>query len=112
LERWEQRGERLSRRDLPDNPEQYREFTVPVEYLKEALHHDARGVLDKVRAELLFLTGDQDTVVLPNRLEELYELAHEPKKLVTLPGVGHDYRKYPEQIETVNRVVAEFVKPE
>ena len=52
--------------------------------------------MDKISPRpILFITTDDDRIVLPEESEELYNRAGEPKKLVTLKGYGH-YEVYAE----------------
>ncbi|MBI4236254.1 MAG: alpha/beta fold hydrolase [Chloroflexi bacterium] len=48
---------------------------------------------------LLILQGEADTVVPPAEAHLLYDHAGDPKELVTLPGVGHHFRREPAAIE-------------
>ena len=71
-------------------------MTVPVEYIDDTLGFNPEWVVDKISPRpVLFITSDQDRLVPPEESEQLYARAGEPKKLVTLKGVGH-YEVYEE----------------
>jgi hypothetical protein len=43
-------------------------------------------------------------------MREGFSYANEPKEFVVIPGIGHDYRKFPGQISLVNEQVLKFIK--
>ena len=64
--------------------------TIPLEYIDETLSHHADWVVDKIAPRpVLFINSDDDRLVPPEESQSLYDKAGEPKKLVTLSGVGH-----------------------
>jgi dipeptidyl aminopeptidase/acylaminoacyl peptidase len=64
--------------------------TVPLEYIDETLSHHADWVVDKIAPRpVLFINSDDDRLVPPEESQSLFDKAGEPKKLVTLSGVGH-----------------------
>ena len=70
--------------------------TLPMEYIDETLQFNPEWVVDKISPRpILFITSDDDRLVPPEESYSLYEKAGEPKKLVTLTGVGH-YEVYVE----------------
>ena len=92
--------DRQSRRPSPprsaqNNPNAV--MTIPVEYIDDTLGFNPRvgRRQDRPPAPVLFITSDQDRLVPPEESEQLYAHAGEPKKLVTLKGVGH-YEVYEE----------------
>ena len=71
-----------------DNPSAVSE--VPLEYVDDTLGFNAEWVVDKIAPRpIMFITTDNDRLVLPEESEELYARAGEPKKLVTLKGYSH-----------------------
>ena len=70
--------------------------TIPLEYVDDTLGFNAEWSVDKVSPRpILFITSDNDRLVLQEESEQLYAHAKEPKKLVVLKGVGH-YEVYTE----------------
>lgn len=59
---------------------------------------------------MLFIAGGDDKIVILERMREGFGYANEPKKFVVVPGIGHDYRKFPEQISLVNEQILQFIK--
>ena len=70
--------------------------TLPVEYVDDTIGFNPEWIVDKVSPRpILFITSDNDRLVLPEESEQLYAHAREPKKLVVLKGYGH-YEVYAE----------------
>ena len=70
--------------------------TIPVEYVDDTIGFNPEWIVDKVSPRpILFITSDNDRLVLKEESEQLYAHAKEPKKLVVLKGVGH-YEVYAE----------------
>ena len=70
--------------------------TLPVEYVDDTIGFNPEWIVDKVSPRpILFITSDNDRLVLPEESEQIYAHAGEPKKLVVLKGYGH-YEVYAE----------------
>ena len=70
--------------------------TIPIEYVDDTLGFNPEWIVDKISPRpILFITSDNDRLVLPEESEQLYAHAKEPKKLVVLRGYGH-YEVYAE----------------
>lgn len=70
--------------------------TIPLEYVDDTVGFNPEWIVDKVSPRpILFITTDDDRLVLPEESEQLYAHAKEPKKLVVLKGYGH-YEVYVE----------------
>ncbi len=68
----------------------------PIEYVDDTLGFNPEWIVDKISPRpILFITSDNDRLVLPEESEQLYAHAGEPKKLVVLKGYGH-YEVYAE----------------
>jgi len=48
--------------------------------------------------------------VPPEHVQELFEHANEPKKLIYLEGMDHEYRHNREEIEKVNGLVLDALR--
>ena len=86
--------------------------TIPVEYVDDTVGFNPEWIVDKIAPRpVLFITSDDDRLVLPEESEQLYAHAGEPKKLVTLKGVGH-YEVYEEPAfsEVMEHTVAWYRK--
>ena len=70
--------------------------TIPLEYVDDTIGFNPEWIVDKISPRpILFITSDNDRLVLPEESEQLYAHAKEPKKLVVLKGAGH-YEVYAE----------------
>jgi dipeptidyl aminopeptidase/acylaminoacyl peptidase len=70
--------------------------TIPLEYVDDTMGFNPEWIVDQVSPRpILFITSDNDRLVLPEESEQLYTHAKEPKKLVVLKGYGH-YEVYQE----------------
>ena len=70
--------------------------TIPLEYVDDTLGFNPEWIVDKISPRpILFITSDNDRLVLPEESDQLYAHAGEPKKLVVLKGYGH-YEVYTE----------------
>jgi len=99
-------GFRISKRDLPDNSNKYREFAIPVSYLKDAVQYSAVNEVKNIHKSLMIFIGLDDQVVPPSETEEIITAANNPYT-VRLEGIGHDFRMSEDQ---TNRVADEIVK--
>ncbi len=70
--------------------------TILLEYVDDTIGFNPEWIVDKISPRpILFITSDNDRLVLPEESEQLYAHAGEPKKLVVLKGYGH-YEVYTE----------------
>ena len=70
--------------------------TIPLEYVDDTIGFNPEWIVDRVSPRpILFITSDDDRLVLPEESEQLFAHAKEPKKLVVLKGPGH-YEVYVE----------------
>jgi fermentation-respiration switch protein FrsA (DUF1100 family) len=70
--------------------------TIPLEYVDDTVGFNPEWIVDQISPRaVLFITSDDDRLVLPEESEQLYARAGEPKKLVALKGYGH-YEVYVE----------------
>ena len=70
--------------------------TIPLEYVDDTIGFNPEWIVDKISPRpILFITSEDDRLVLPEESEQLYAHAKEPKKLVVLKGYGH-YEVYTE----------------
>jgi uncharacterized protein len=101
IEKWKNRGYRRSRREIPGETEP-KEFYVPYSH---AIDRFKYNVLDNIRqfcGLLILVAGELDNRISPENIIQLYDKANEPKKLIRLKGIGHNYRHNSDEIEIVN----------
>ncbi len=64
--------------------------TIPIEYVDDTMGFNPEWIVGQISPRpILFITSDNDRLVLPEESEQLYAHAGEPKKLVVLKGYGH-----------------------
>jgi uncharacterized protein len=82
---------------------------LPVRWLmKDQFHSDQR--IQSVKAPLLVLHGGRDVVVPIRFGEQLFGLAHEPKRFVRFPDGGHEDLDRFGALDTVKAFLAEHFK--
>lgn len=81
---------------------------VPWAFMEDAANYNALEYAGKVRSPLLVILGLAEDTVPPEHTREIFRKAHEPKKLVEIPGMSHDYKKFPKYIRQVNDTVIPF----
>lgn len=99
-----------SRRDIPGKSGEYREYIVPHNIRdSEQQSYSAVAAAPNVHVPILFIAGEKDTFIPLDEVKSIYNAANEPKKLIVIPGIGHDYRHNPSEVKTVNdRIIAEL----
>lgn len=101
-------GYKKSKRDLPGNPSQFREFKLPYEFFEDQIQYDLSKGLVKCTKPKMFVVGEKDVLVDPSLVRASYAMAANPKKLYALDS-GHDYRRESALIEKVNGFIEEFL---
>jgi len=107
-EQWEKNGVSISERDMPGKTKK-REFRVPYSYLKDKDQYDVVGEVKKVHVPLLLVAGRSDTLVLPESVKRIFDSANEPKKIIIIPGIGHDYRFNLSEVKIVNDEILKYL---
>jgi pimeloyl-ACP methyl ester carboxylesterase len=106
-EEWEKSGINISQRDLPDNKDEKKEFRVPFHHVLDRDLYDAVGDAKKIKVPMVLIAGELDELVPPEDVEEIYDNANEPKKFITIAGIGHNYRHSDEEVKMVNEKILE-----
>lgn len=83
---------------------------IPFSFIKDANKFNALDFVQNLRCPLLLALGLADDVVSPSDSKKIFTAANEPKSLIEIEGMGHDYKKHPEQIEIVNEKILFFLK--
>ncbi|PIR04167.1 MAG: hypothetical protein COV59_03205 [Candidatus Magasanikbacteria bacterium CG11_big_fil_rev_8_21_14_0_20_39_34] len=104
-EEWEQEHIHISKRDLPNDMEGTREFAVPFAHVLDRDKYSAMEVIKDLHVPFICVAGGQDVIVPKEEIEELFSFAHEPKKYIFFPQIGHDYRRSKKEVEEVNKKI-------
>lgn len=99
-------------RDLPpgtSRTEERKPFTLPYSYFEDQQQYDSLSALQTCAKPKLFIYGTGDALVSKASVEKAFELAAEPKELLSLES-EHDYRLHPEIIAQVNEAIGEFLE--
>jgi pimeloyl-ACP methyl ester carboxylesterase len=106
---WERNGIHISKRDLPENPNEYREFHLPFSHVLDRDKYDVVADMHNIHVPVLLLAGEKDISVLPEDVKELYDNANEPKRYIELKDIDHEYRHNPEEVEVVNGEIIQLI---
>ena len=90
-ESWEGKRNRVSKRDLPNNPKKYRTFSIPYSFAEDGLKYSAVEEARKMHKPLMIFIAQDDTVCPPKLTEQIVVSANEPY-VVRQPNMGHDFR--------------------
>jgi len=83
---------------------------IPFYFIVDANKFNALDFVQKLHCPFITILGLIDDVVKPSDSRKIFERANEPKELIEIEGVGHDYKKYPKFIEIVNEKILNSVK--
>ncbi|MFC1649255.1 alpha/beta hydrolase [Patescibacteria group bacterium] len=100
---WKERGYL----DL-DSSRYSHKIRVPYEFIKEAMMWDMGDFLPNIYCQSLYLWGSKDVTVQPDQTKRLFKLANDPKKLIEVNGMNHFYKRNPEILKKVNKIVTSF----
>ncbi|MDO8537965.1 MAG: alpha/beta fold hydrolase [archaeon] len=107
-EKGRQKGFEVSFRDTPLGGK--KEFKLPLNYFEDAVQYSniITEALSKSPKPKLYFLGKKDDNVLPEEVREVYEKSAQPKQLYEV-NCEHDYRRHPEIINEINKIVWEFL---
>ncbi|MDP1688552.1 MAG: alpha/beta hydrolase [bacterium] len=106
--RLENSGIRVSLRDVPGKNDK-REFHVPFSNFEDASQYNLLNEVPKLKIPILFIAGEMDDVIPATKVELIFKNSNEPKKILVMKGMDHDYRHNLEQINLVNKEVINFL---
>ncbi len=105
---WARTGFRISRRDVPGS-KRIVEFSVPYSFVRDAKKYSLLDEVPKLETPLLLIAGEKDDLVPPDYVKMIYDKANEPKEVVVMEGMGHNYREHPEEIALINKEIIRFL---
>lgn len=104
LKKWKTLGYRISKRNMPDK-EGMHEFSIPYSYVADRVQYNLVESLDNLHCPVVMVAGAEDTIVPVTEVAWLYNQIPGIKTLITLPGIGHDYRHNIDEIKLVNKAI-------
>ncbi len=87
----------------------YGNVKIPYDFVTDRYKWSALKVIKKIKVPILIILGKEDTVVSPENTRRLFAAAGQPKELIEIEGMNHDYKKFPEQMTKVNKLVNGFL---
>jgi alpha-beta hydrolase superfamily lysophospholipase len=105
---WETKRFAISTRDIPNTTEK-REYRVPYTHVIDRMKFNVFEEVKNLHVPIVLVAGELDTIVLPEHVKEIFDLAHEPKKLILMKGFEHGYRHDPLKISQVNEKILEAI---
>jgi len=105
IERWEELGWFYKKISQKDN-----DVRIPFSFITDANKFDALNYIKKLRCPFLTVLGLSDDVVSPGDSKRIFQAANEPKELIEIEGMNHDYKQRPEIVGKVNIKVLDFLK--
>lgn len=108
VRKWPNQGSRTTKRDLPDKPTVYREFSIPYTYVDDSLKYSAVEEVKNLHKPLMIFIALNDTVVPPELTEKIVKHANNPH-VVRQPNIGHDFRRSQEECNIVMNEIEKFL---
>lgn len=108
LHKWKEKNARISKRDLPQNPSEFREFAIPFSHIQDALQYSAVEAARNLHKPVMIFIALDDKVVPPEQTERIVASAHTPY-VVRQPHMGHDFRHSQDQCDTVFAEIKKFL---
>jgi len=107
-EDWKVKGFKISKRDLPNNSADEREFKLPYSFYEDQIRYNALPQLKTCKKPKLFIAGKRDTTVDPELVVEAYNKSLSPKDLEIIDS-PHDYRFNQKTVSHVNVLIGKFL---
>lgn len=108
INKWKIDGFKTSSRDVPNSNEK-REFSVPYSDMEDSKKYDLLEDVKKLKIPLVLVAGELDDVIPPSDVRLIYDNANEPKNLVILKNINHDYRHNINNIKLVNEKILQSI---
>jgi pimeloyl-ACP methyl ester carboxylesterase len=107
-DKWDETGFRFSKRDLPNNPKEFREFNIPLSFVEDRNKYSVSDSLEKLNKPLMVLMGMLDDKVLPTEIEEAMKSANDPY-IIRMENMGHNFRSTEAEAESVAIEIEKFL---
>ena len=107
-EKWKNQKFLHSERNLANDPQKFRVFDVPYSFAEDGLQYSAAEEVKKIHKPLMIFIALEDTVVPPERTEEIVANANNPY-VVRQENMGHDFRHSQKECEKVMKEIEKFI---
>ncbi len=105
-EKWNTEGIRLSKKDLPGRPTEFREFAIPIFHMDDRIKYNIGETLKNFKKPLMFLFGSEDSTAQDiQKVADTVDTIH----VVKIDGMNHDFRNYPELCNLVSEEIKSFL---
>lgn len=108
-DKWKEEGIQIATRDIPGNENERKLFAVPYSFLEDSLKYNLLEEVPKLNVPVLLLTGELDTIIYPAEVKQIFDKLNSKKEFIIIPGIGHDYRHYLDQVKIVNDIIIEHL---
>ena len=95
-------GQQFDPDHIPDTIDTIKGLVLDGDYLRTAQMIHVEDAVDRFKAPVLILHGDQDDIV-PLKVSQEYSERYENCSLVVLPGETHHFDQHPDQMESIIR---------
>lgn len=106
--KWNDKGFRIVKRDMPRDKTTLTEFVVPISFAYDSFTYDAIATVKRIEKPLMILITMDDIVVPPQDTEKLVEAARNPY-VIRLEGIGHDFRHSEQECDIVMGEIEKFL---
>ena len=62
-----------------------------------------------IKVPVILVVGEIDKSVPLDKVKDLYNHLNDPKSLIVIPGISHDYRHSEKEIEMVNEKIIDII---
>jgi len=106
---WKEKGFRLSSRDIPNTLNENREYIVPYSFLEDMIKRTNINDLVNIKVPVILVVGEIDKSVPLDKVKDLYNHLNDPKSLIVIPCISHDYIHSEKEIEMVNEKIIDII---
>lgn len=107
--KWKDNKVRISRRALPEDLSQTREFRVPISFAYDSFNYNAVEAVGRLTKPLMIFIALDDIIVPAEETEQLVQAAKNPY-VIKLRGIEHDFRNSEEESEGVIDEIRRFLR--
>ena len=106
--RWEENKPRHSKRELPDDPGQYKAFDIPYSFVDDGFQYSAIEEVKNLYKPIMIFIALEDKSIPPADTERIVANANNPY-VVRQPNMGHDFRQSQEECNIVMAEIEKFL---